>query len=369
MSNTPHTQNGLLARTSMEYARHRPEQTLLYQVIEEYYPAFLSHLAELEKSVPQYVQDEFESYLKCERLEHGFLRVQCESCHVEQLVAFSCKRRGFCPSCGAKRMVESAALLVDEVLPEKPIGQWVLSVPYPLRWLFASEPEMMSKALLIVTRAISSYLIKKTGFTHKTAKTGAVTLIQRFGSALNLNIHFHMLFLDGVYGVDLGGAIGAFHGIKPPSSKEMSLLLGKISERIARLVEQAGYLERDEGDGLKLEGFEDEIMNHFQGSSITYKIAVDSQKGRKVLTIKTLPCKGSKMSWAMRLKRVFNIDITVCRHCQGRVRIIACIEEQVVIDQILAHMNQQQQSQILVQVSSCIRASPIEQSSQMTMNY
>src|SRR3989338_10852617 len=69
----------------------------------------------------------------------------------------------------------------------------------------------------------------------------------------------------------------------------MSLLLGKISKRIARLLEQAGYLEREEGDGLKLEGFDDEVMNHFQGSSITYKIAVGSQQGRKVMTIKTLP--------------------------------------------------------------------------------
>ncbi len=51
------------------------------------------------------------------RLEHGFLRVQCDTCYAEHLVAFSCKRRGFCPSCGARRMVESAALLVDEVLP------------------------------------------------------------------------------------------------------------------------------------------------------------------------------------------------------------------------------------------------------------
>src|SRR5690554_7795105 len=43
---------------------------------------------------------EFEDYLKCGRLEHGFLRVRCQSCHHEKLVAFSCKRRGFCPSCG-----------------------------------------------------------------------------------------------------------------------------------------------------------------------------------------------------------------------------------------------------------------------------
>ena len=57
------------------------------------------------------MQGEFEAYLKCGRLEHGFLRVRCTECRAERPVAFSCKRRGFCPSCEARRMVESAALL------------------------------------------------------------------------------------------------------------------------------------------------------------------------------------------------------------------------------------------------------------------
>ena len=60
--------------------------------------------------------------------------------------------RGFCPSCGARRMVESAALLVDEVLPHEPMRQWVLCVPCPLGFLFASQPKMMGKALSIVYR-------------------------------------------------------------------------------------------------------------------------------------------------------------------------------------------------------------------------
>jgi len=113
------------------------------------------------------------------------------------------ERRGFCPSCGARRMAESAALLVDEVLPHEPMRQllpWmacsramqeqlprVLSFPFQLRFLFASRPELMGKVLGIVYRAIASHLIKKAGLTQKTAQTGAVTLIQRFGSALNLN--------------------------------------------------------------------------------------------------------------------------------------------------------------------------------------
>ena len=102
---------------SPRHERHRPEQTLLYQIVDKHFPEFLAQLAAEGRSLPDYVQREFTDFLKCGLLEHGFLRVRCESCHHEKLVAFSCKRRGFCPSCGARRMVESAALLVDEVLP------------------------------------------------------------------------------------------------------------------------------------------------------------------------------------------------------------------------------------------------------------
>ena len=77
-----------------------------YRIVEQHYPVFTVHLAEQGRVVPGYVQQEFEDYLKCGRLEHGFLRVRCESCHAEHLVAFSCKRRVFCPSCGARRMAE-----------------------------------------------------------------------------------------------------------------------------------------------------------------------------------------------------------------------------------------------------------------------
>jgi len=86
------------------YARHRPEQTLLYQHVERHYPAFISQLSAEGITLPSTVQREFEDYLQCGRLEYGFLRVRCDTCHAEQLVAFSCKRRGFCPSCGARRM-------------------------------------------------------------------------------------------------------------------------------------------------------------------------------------------------------------------------------------------------------------------------
>ena len=92
-----------------------------------------------------------------------------------------------------------AALLVDEVLPHRPMRQWVLSVPLPLRYLFASQPKVMGNVLGIVYRTLATHLIHKAGYKKSEAHTGAVTLIQRFGGALNLNIHFHRIFLDGIY--------------------------------------------------------------------------------------------------------------------------------------------------------------------------
>ena len=105
----------LALQQSKTYKRHRPETTLLYQLIERYYPDFIVNLADQGKYLPKYVEREFDEFLRCGRLEHGFLRVVCGDCKHEKLVAFSCKRRGFCPSCGARRMAESAALLVDDV--------------------------------------------------------------------------------------------------------------------------------------------------------------------------------------------------------------------------------------------------------------
>jgi hypothetical protein len=188
------------------YLRHRPERTLLYQIVDEYYPAFKQHLVAQEAYLPAYVDQEFEDYLKCGRLEHGFLRVRCDNCHAEHLVAFSCKRRGFCSSCGAGRM--------DEVFPAQPIRQWVLSVPYPLR----------------------------------------------------------------------------FHPTKAPTAAELSELARTLALRIGRCLERQGLLERD-AENSYLVG--DEIdagpLAQLQGASITYRVAIGPQQGRKVFTLQTLP--------------------------------------------------------------------------------
>jgi len=269
-----------------QYQRHQPENTLLYQLVKEHWPSFQSMLAEQGRSLPGYVVREFEDYLKCGRLEHGFLRVRCESCHHEKLVAFSCKRRGFCASCGARRMVDSAAHLVDEVFPKRPIRQWVLSVPFPLRYLFATNPQVMSRVLAIVYRVISTFLIKRSGRTVKSgAQSGAVTLIQRFGSALNLNLHFHMLYLGGVY-----DSKGYFWPVKPPTKEDMDHITHTIAQRVSRYLEREGYLYRDEEtEYLDLVAEEDDAMHGIISASITYRLAFGPNVGKKALTLQAVP--------------------------------------------------------------------------------
>jgi hypothetical protein len=276
-----------LAAGPVRYVRHRPEATVLYQLVERHYPEFLAALAERDRHLPGYVRKEFEAYLKCGRLAYGFLRVRCTDCHVERLVAFSCKRRGFCPSCAARRMTESAALLVDEVLPREPLRQWVLSVPFPLRYLFATDPEAMGAVLGIVYRAIAAHLVRKAGLSQKTSRTGAVTLIQRFGSALNLNIHFHLLVLDGVYVLTATGP--RFRRVAPPAPVELEGLLGRIVARIARQLERRGLLVRDAENSYLSAGPGDEAgLEALLGHSITYRIALGPNEGRKAFTLQTV---------------------------------------------------------------------------------
>jgi len=349
----------------------------------------------------------------------------------------------------------------------------------------------------IVYRAISTHLAHKAGFAKPLVQTGAVTLIQRFGSALNLNIHFHMLFLDGIYIDPRHGVNPRFRWTKAPTRDELTKLTHTIAHRVGRYLEREGLLERDTGTCYltpeAIIASDEDPSNHLLGSSITYRIAVGPQRGRTVFTLQTLPdcqsdnpfsssvgeaagfslhagvatkanertklerlCryitrpavstkrlsltrngqlryelktpwsngtthvifepldfisrlvslvpkprvnltrfhgvfapnskyrtlvtpakqgrgkkvktaddaqdqtpaeKRASMTWAQRLKRVFDIDVTTCCECAGDVKIIASIEDPVVIQKMLAHLDDNATSAATEMLPDC-RASP-----------
>ena len=107
------TRPGMMSGPASAYVQHKPEQTLLYKLVEQYWPEFWTQLKEIGRFLPRHVTREFENYLVRGRLENGFLRVCCNGWSLQHLVALSCKRRSFCTSCGARRMAQSAPRTLD----------------------------------------------------------------------------------------------------------------------------------------------------------------------------------------------------------------------------------------------------------------
>ena len=147
----------------------------------------------------------------------------------------------------------------------------------------------MGQVLGIVYRIIATHLIKKAVFTRQRVRTGAVALIQRFGSALNLNIHFHGLFLDGVCVLGDHGTMERFRWVSAPTPAELTRLAHTIARRVGRFLGPQRLLERDaEQSYLAGEATDEGPMDRLLAYSITYRIAVGAQAGRKVFTLQTL---------------------------------------------------------------------------------
>src|SRR5438132_4228594 len=145
------------------YEPHDPSRTVLYKVIAAHLETFLASCeADPDaKGLPAYVQREFYDYLQCSILTHGFLRLGCDTCKHEMLLVFSCKRRGFCPSCAGRRMAQTAAHLVERVIPWVPTRQWVILVPVPLRYWMAASQELTAKVHTIIRTTIGQYYVNK----------------------------------------------------------------------------------------------------------------------------------------------------------------------------------------------------------------
>ncbi len=90
----------------LAYLRHHSEQTPLYRVVAAHAQTFIAPCKAAGTPLPRFVEEEFNAYLVCGILAHGFIRLTCDTCHHETLAAFSCKRRGFCPSCGTRRIAQ-----------------------------------------------------------------------------------------------------------------------------------------------------------------------------------------------------------------------------------------------------------------------
>ncbi len=277
------------------YEPRDPSCTVLYHVIADHLETFLASLdADPDApGLPAYVQQEFYAYLQCGILAHGFLRLGCDTCPKELLLPFSCKRRGFCPSCAARRMAQTAAHLVTCVIPWVPTRQWVVSVPIPLRYWMAASQDLTAKVHTIIRTTIGQYYVKQAvtrGLPRANVHPGSVTFIQRFGSALNLNVHYHLLFLEGVY-LDRTDQerTPRFVTGEPPSDADVADVMQKISHRVIRTLRHLGYLEAG-GDAAVATGYDPlgedaPELARTLAASVQQRIAFGEHAGEKVRRI------------------------------------------------------------------------------------
>lgn len=244
-----------VAPLSTSYRRREPDKTVLYQFVARELASFVEAIkaqSDYGHGLPGYIEKELLAYLDCGILANGFARIACRDCHREMLVAFSCRGRGLCPSCTTRRMHDTAAHLVDRVIPRVPMRQWVLTFSPRVRWHLAEDPKLASEALSLCVRALWNFQrrrARRAGIRLPRAHGhGAITFVQRFGSALQLALHFHTLMPDGVFVPPPGAdpeARPRFHRLDPPTQEEVEQLLKTIIRRVTRLLEKRGRFEQE----------------------------------------------------------------------------------------------------------------------------
>lgn len=210
---------------------------MLYDAVRTHLPEFLEHAHERSgRALPKYVVDEFHRFLACGLLEAGFVRVFCDACGHDFLVAFSCKRRGFCASCSTRRMTGTAALIVDRVIPDVPVRQWVLTVPHSLRMLLAQKPAVLTAVHRILVTEIERAYLATTATDARDAERhpGSVTFVQRFSGSLGLHVHFHLVAADGVFVRDTADSAVRFVAAPPPTPAVLADVVRRVHTRVIR---------------------------------------------------------------------------------------------------------------------------------------
>ena len=175
-------------------------------------------------------------------------------------------------------MAERAAHLVDRVFPRVPVRQWVLSLPYRLRYRLAWDHALCRAVVGRTMRAILGFLRRRAREDGvMDGRSGAVAIVQRFGGALNLNVHFHTFVLDGVFA--LNGDTVRFHPCSPLDAADVDEVLATVTAYIGRLLAHGGS-----GDGGGLDEWADEapVLAGLAAAAVRGRVALGSRAGARV---------------------------------------------------------------------------------------
>ena len=279
-------------QNSFVYKRREPEKTLLYSALASGIESWLAVRKDdtSKTPLPEFVEKEFRGFLRCGLVQYGFVFLECPGCNAHVPVAYSCKLRGFCPSCGAKRQAETVSHLIDNVLPKAPFRQWVTTFPYQLRFWMATNRNLTNAVHKIVSKELMAFYerqAKELGI--KDARHGGSTFIQRFGSACNLNLHYHSIVIDGVYSVTTG--LPVFYRLRGPTDEETGDIIEVIADKVIRYLREINYLSPEDDEPSETEAPFDQLFADSEQltaaayASNSMKIAFGENAGKSVRRI------------------------------------------------------------------------------------
>ena len=296
----PTTPGGRATPAIRPYRRRTPEDSVLYQVVREHLNTFIERAAAADGiGLPSFVERELRAYVDCGVLARGFARMQCADCRRDQVIALSCKGRGFCPSCCGRRMTDTAAHLVDNVIPDVPIRQWVLSLPFRLRYRLAYDADLKRQILACFLKAVFAWYERwggRWGAAH--GQTGAATYGQRFGGSININVHFHAIVLDGVFHRPDPDADVRFLPLPPPTDDDILAVTIDTYRRVTRLLRRRDIhlwddpFDDTEGDGDA--GYDplaedSPALAHFYAAAVQGTLAFHTDPTRPTRRQRTIP--------------------------------------------------------------------------------
>ena len=387
------------------YRPHHPERTVLYRVLFHSFDNFLAEYeSRFEKEYGYFrpvVKEVVKRYLDCGNPKCGFARIRCPSCGEERLLMFSCRTRGFCPSCHAKRLEEWGDWMRGELLLDVPHRQVVFVIPRMLRIFFKYNRQLLSSLCQAAIQALLKYFQATTG---TELVPGVVASIQTSGDRINLHPHVHCLLTEG--GED---SEGTFHHLAEFEDcllseffkREVFALLleqelisealvekiaswrhsgfsvhSKVRARTKKEAERVGKymirpllsLERlsfDEKEGKVCYRYgkesEEERMDYLEfvarvtshipdKGQVTVRyhgLYANAHRGKvrkmeggeqKLILIEQEFPRIPRRGWAEMIRKVYEVDPLLCPQCRATMKVISFITEYSVVDRIINHL-------------------------------
>jgi len=245
-------------KKQFEYQRRSPEQSPLYRLVFAYREELEFHYSELFEhrygALRSEVLETFDEFLNCGILRHGCAVCCCEKCPYYRLIAFSCKKRGICTSCAAKRACISAENLHENVLLPYRHAHQVYTIPKRLRIYFKFNRRLNKYLYWAAWRAWKTYVKRR----FPEGKTGAVIALHSAGDLLRWHPHLHGIFLLGVIDDD-----GVFHELEDIDTNELETL---FSEYLFGYLLAEGLITDDVVENMK--SWEHSGFNVFSGQPV-----------------------------------------------------------------------------------------------------